>query len=163
MLDLHRRQWLSLEDTAVWDELATTLKNHEELAIPPYDSKYLSVDENRAGPVADDFETRALRQFVAAAAVSSALPPAALPEAGKMRFPNGQPMFELSRDKNGLIRYVRAVVYEPGCLLDCHQGPKIFDHRTRKQNGKTVAVARAILLGRFQSCRRWNPRLGNMS
>lgn len=145
VVELHARKLQSIADAPVLDSLAMELKNHENFGIRPYGSKIVSHDTDRTWPPADDFETQALRRFLAAAGNSNLAQ--AVPVAGEMRFPNGQLMYVSRGDGQRNFRYVQAVVYGPTCLVDCHQGAKTFSHKTREENGNTVPVRPGDLAG----------------
>jgi signal transduction histidine kinase len=107
----------------------------------PYSTK-----EDREKPQ-DSFETKVIERFIRAASERDRSGDRAA-ISGLMRFPNGQSLFE-DRILPGkkYYQYMQAVLFQPGCLVDCHKGNTGFNHLMREENGRFVQVNAGDLAG----------------
>ncbi|MCA1685108.1 MAG: HAMP domain-containing protein, partial [Planctomycetia bacterium] len=77
---------------------------------PPPDSK---------APALDDFETRALEQFLRSASAEEGFGKAGNPRPKPYTFGDGSPMWSDNRGRDK-YQYAQSVLYKPSCLMACH-------------------------------------------
>lgn len=155
VVNLHARYWVGKEFEPVMDELSQVLAPANDLT--PNGSQFsggyearmfnpFSKNEDSEKPQ-DSFETRVIERFIRATAERDRSGDKAA-IAGLMRFPNGQSVYE-DRILPGKQRYqyMQAVLFQPGCLVDCHQGNMAFNHMMREENGLHVKVSPGDLAG----------------
>ena len=155
VVNLHARYWVGKEFEPVMDELSQVLAPANDLTpngneiTSGYSARMFNPysDDADAEKPQDSFETRVIERFIRAAEERDRSgDKAAL--AGMMRFPNGQSVYE-DRILPGKQRYqyMQAVLFQPGCLVDCHQGNTAFNHMMREENGRQVLVSPGDLAG----------------
>lgn len=147
VVNLHARYWVGSEFVPVMDALSTELAPAAQRSLSGYQARVYNPYSAKSEQPRDSFETRVLQNFMQAAAERDRTPDqAAL--SGAMRFPNGQSLFEerISAGKRE-YQYMQAVLFQPGCLVDCHQGSTTFNHMMREENGKFVQVRPGDLAG----------------
>lgn len=149
VVNLHARYWVGSEFVPVMDALSSELAPAAQRTISSYQARvfnpYTNAKDNEKPR--DSFETKVLEKFMMAADERDRSPDMAALNNG-MRFPNGQSLFE-ERILGGKreYQYMQAVLFQPGCLVDCHQGSTTFNHMMREQNGKFVQVRSGDLAG----------------
>ncbi len=122
---------------ALWDDLTPLddLPSNEPRILNP------SKAADSQAPEPDEFERAALASFLRAAAAESADRKAGTPRK-PLVFRDGTPMWQwqILRGKKE-FQYVQAVLFKPGCLMDCHGGGenRIDNHMMRPDgSGKWV-------------------------
>ena len=147
VVNLHARYWVGSEFVPVMDALSSELAPAAQRSISGYQPKVFNPYSPKSEVPSDSFEARVLKRFVEAAATRDRTPDLAA-QTGTMRFPNGQSLYE-ERIQNGKreYQYMQAVLFQPGCLVDCHQGSTTFNHMMREENGKFVTVKAGDLAG----------------
>ena len=119
---------------ALWgeiDSLEEDLPNYKARVLNPYNTK------DRDKLPADEFERTTLASFVKAAQKEDSQPKTARSR-DKTRFADGTLRW-VKREKTNAehkkeFQYIQAVVFRPGCLMDCHLGEEthIDNHLSRQ-------------------------------
>jgi signal transduction histidine kinase len=145
VVNLHARYWVGSDFVPVMDALSSELAPEPQRSLSSYFPKVFNPYSKKSEAPSDAFETRVLRKFVEAAANRDRTFDAQVPA---MRFPNGQSLYEerVLQSKRE-YQYMQAVLFQPGCLVDCHQGSTTFNHMMREENGKFVPVKAGDLAG----------------
>jgi two-component system sensor histidine kinase BarA len=127
----------------LWGDLTPTddLPNYQAHILGSYKQEKARPREKK--PEVDAFERAALERFLLASASERALRKAGAPRKPFV-FGDGTPMWQ-SRILPGKkeYQYVQAVLFKPGCLMDCHGGRdnRIDNHMMREDGtGKWVDV-----------------------
>jgi len=147
VVNLHARYWVGSDFVPVMDALSSELAPEPQRSLSSYYPKVFNPYSAKSEVPSDAFETRVLRKFVEAAANRDRSADVGAQE-GAMRFPNGQSLYEerIVQSKRE-YQYMQAVLFQPGCLVDCHQGSTTFNHMMREENGKFVPVRAGDLAG----------------
>lgn len=148
VVNLHARYWVGSDFVPVMDGLSSELAPEPQRSLSSYIPKVFNPFSEKSQEPGDAFETRVLRKFVEAAANRDRTSDAGAQD-GVMRFPNGQSLYE-ERILQGKreYQYMQAVLFQPGCLVDCHKGSTAFNHMMRREaNGKYVPVRAGDLAG----------------
>lgn len=147
VVNLHARYWVGSDFVPVMDSLSSELAPEPQRSLSSYFPKVFNPYSSKSATPSDAFETRVLRKFVEAAANRDRSADAGAQD-GVMRFPNGQSLYE-ERILQGKreYQYMQAVLFQPGCLVDCHQGSTAFNHMMREENGQFVPVRAGDLAG----------------
>ncbi len=147
VVNLHARYWVGSDFVPVMDALSSELAPEPQRSLSSYFPKVFNPYSAKSETPSDAFETRVLRKFVEAAANRDRSADAGAQD-GVMRFPNGQSLYEerILQSKRE-YQYMQAVLFQPGCLVDCHQGSTTFNHMMREENGKFVPVRAGDLAG----------------
>ncbi|MBI1323415.1 HAMP domain-containing protein [bacterium] len=147
VVNLHARYWVGSDFVPVMDALSSELAPEPQRSLSTYYPKVFNPYSAKSEVPSDTFETRVLRKFVEAAANRDRSADVGAQE-GAMRFPNGQSLYEerIVQSKRE-YQYMQAVLFQPGCLVDCHQGSTTFNHMMREENGKFVPVRAGDLAG----------------
>ncbi len=147
VVNLHARYWVGSDFVPVMDALSSELAPEPQRSLSSYYPKVFNPYSAKSEGPSDAFETRVLRKFVEAAANRDRSADAGAQD-GAMRFPNGQSLYEERIVQNKReYQYMQAVLFQPGCLVDCHQGSTTFNHMMREENGKFVPVRAGDLAG----------------
>lgn len=147
VVNLHARYWVGSEFVPVMDALSSELAPAAQRSLSGYQARVFNPYSVKSEQPRDSFETNVLEKFMLAAAERDRSPDQAAMSGG-MRFPNGQSLFEervLAGKRE--YQYMQAVLFQPGCLVDCHQGSTTFNHMMREANGKFVQVRSGDLAG----------------
>jgi signal transduction histidine kinase len=127
----------------LWDNL-TPLDD-----LPRHDAHVLSPDKESGAKKqpGDEFERAALERFLRSASAEDAYRKAGTPKKF-YAFGDGSPMWEANRDyRKKEYRYVQAILFKPGCLMDCHGG-YIKNHAMHQSaGGKWIPVKAGDLAG----------------
>ena len=147
VVNMHARYWVGSEFVPVMDALSSGLAPEGQRNLSGYKAKLYNPYSAKSEMPVDSFELRVLQKFVDAAANRDRSADRAA-MAGTMRFPNGQSLYE-ERILQGKreYQYMQAVLFQPGCLVDCHQGSTAFNHMMREVNGKFEPVSPGDLAG----------------
>src|SRR5262249_24994757 len=129
----------------LWGDLNTL----EEL--PSYEPRIFNPHKqgDAKGPALDEFEQNALTRLLRASTAEEAFRKAGVPMK-PYTFGDGTPMY-LSRIMPGKkeYQYVQAVLYNPGCLINCHGPNVLYNHQMRQSlpGGKWDPVKAGDLAG----------------
>jgi two-component system, NarL family, sensor histidine kinase BarA len=145
LMNIHYKSLGNMNFTSVIDVLSMDLAPLDDL--PKYEAHILNPYKPADLAKADDFEREALAGFLRSASAEEAYREAGTPRPKPNTFGGGNPNWQsrIARSKNE-FRYVQAVPFKKGCLMDCHGADDnhIDNHMMRpSEDGRTWVPARA--------------------
>ena len=151
------KDWASTIDD-LWKNLTPLdVPRYEAFILPPRlpQSVHAVATNNAATAPLDEFERNSLEKYLRSAREDPARP-ARVPRK-PYTFADGTPMWDIKSDaRKKEYKYIQAVVFKPGCLVDCHGGGQsaldkadyIGNHKMREgPGGKWEAVKEGDLAG----------------
>ncbi len=126
LVNLHSKALGNSNFAGVIAEISASLSSLDDM--PRFDSHIFNPYKIKYGPppppeskdpVPDEFEARAINQFLRSASAEEGFTKAGNPRPRPNTFGDGAPMWSDSRGRDK-YQYAQAVLYKPNCLMACH-------------------------------------------